>query len=375
MLAPLSQTCDVAKAVRMDDEIVMRERVRRMTRIGLAVLLAGLGLWIAGAFVPALVWAVVIAVAIDPLRQRAVQRWPGDRARTWLAAIATTALALLVVIPLTLCIAEAAREAHDVATWITLAQTQGLPVPDWVAHLPFGSHALSNWWQENLSTPERASLQWQHLRGAEWLARTRLIGSNVLHRAVIFGFTLLALFFLLRDRDAILTQCRHASDRMLGPQGERVARLAALSIRGTIDGLVLVGIGEGVVMAVAYLMLGVPHALLLGALTAVAAMIPFGAALMFAVAALLLLAKSSVAGAIAVVVIGLVVVGIADHFIRPILIGGATRLPFLWVLIGILGGVEAFGLLGLFVGPATMAVLIMLWRDFVGEAPEAAKIA
>jgi predicted PurR-regulated permease PerM len=67
-----------------------------------------------------------------------------------------------------------------------------------------------------------------------------------------------------------------------------------------------------------------------------------------------------------VIVIGLVIVGIADHFVRPALIGGATRLPFLWVLIGILGGVESFGIIGLFIGPATMAVLVMLWRDFIG---------
>ncbi len=85
-------------------------------------------------------------------------------------------------------------------------------------------------------------------------------------------------------------------------------------------------------------------------------------------------ARSSHAGLsltkIAVVVIGLIVVAIADHFLRPVLIGSATRLPFLWVLLGILGGVEALGLLGLFVGPATMAVLVMLWREFV--APEGA---
>jgi predicted PurR-regulated permease PerM len=78
-----------------------------------------------------------------------------------------------------------------------------------------------------------------------------------------------------------------------------------------------------------------------------------------------------VGGAIAVVVIGLAVVGIADHFIRPFLIGGATRLPFLWVLIGILGGVETMGLLGLFVGPATMAVLAMMWREFLEPAAKA----
>ncbi len=197
------------------------------------------------------------------------------------------------------------------------------------------------------------------------IANTRLVGSSLLHRAVIFSFTLIALFFLLRDGKPIERQLRAASDRLFGPSGERIAKQIVLSVRGTIDGLVLVGIGEGVAMTVAYVAAGVPHAILLGALTAVAAMIPFGAAVLIGLAALLLLAQGSLGWAIAIVVIGLVVVGIADHAIRPILIGGATRLPFLWVLIGILGGVESFGLLGLFVGPATMAVLIMLWREFI----------
>jgi predicted PurR-regulated permease PerM len=97
-------------------------------------------------------------------------------------------------------------------------------------------------------------------------------------------------------------------------------------------------------------------------------MIPFGAALMFGIAALMLIGQGAVGWAVAVFAIGMVVVGIADHFVRPYLIGGSTRLPFLWVLIGILGGVETLGLLGLFVGPATMAVLIMLWRDYVAGA-------
>jgi len=92
--------------------------------------------------------------------------------------------------------------------------------------------------------------------------------------------------------------------------------------------------------------------------------------LVLTVAAALLLGQGAVLAAIAVVVIGLIVVGIADHFVRPVLIGSATRLPFLWVLIGILGGVETFGLLGLFVGPATMAVLVLLWREYL-EGPDA----
>jgi predicted PurR-regulated permease PerM len=132
---------------------------------------------------------------------------------------------------------------------------------------------------------------------------------------------------------------------------------------------VLVGLGVGAIMAAAYFALGVPHPLMLGALTAVAAMIPFGAAVLIGLAALMLLGQGAVGGAIAIVVLGALVVFIADHFLRPVLIGGATRLPFLWVLIGILGGVEAFGLLGLFIGPAVMAALILLWRELVA-APE-----
>jgi len=119
------------------------------------------------------------------------------------------------------------------------------------------------------------------------------------------------------------------------------------------------------VMAVFYLVAGVPHPMLLGLLTAVAAMIPFGAAVMFGIASLMLIGDGAVGWAVAIFVIGMIVVGIADHFIRPFLIGGSTRLPFLWVLIGILGGVESLGLLGLFVGPATMATLFMLWRDYI----------
>lgn len=348
-----------------------RPRGEAVARIALTAALVMLALWIAAGFLPAIVWAVVIAIAIDPLYVRAQQRWTGRWSRHGLPVAMTGAVALLVLAPIAIGIAEAAREAYDVMRWMTAARINGVPVPAWVAHLPMGSLTVAGWWQAHLATPEAAAAQLHRISGASLIDRSRLIGSSLVHIVVIFAFTLFALFFLLRDREAIIRQCRTAGDRLLGPTGERVGRQAILSVRGTIDGLVLVGIGEGAAMAIVYVLLGVPHPLLLGGLTAVAAMIPFGAAVMFAAAALLLLGQGAVGAAIAVVAIGFVVVGIADHFIRPVLIGSATRLPFLWVLIGILGGVESFGLLGLFVGPATMAVLIMLWREFLQEAPVA----
>jgi predicted PurR-regulated permease PerM len=340
----------------------------KIARFTLIALLAALGLWIIFNFLPALIWAVVIAVAIDPLVGGAEARFP-TTSRSLIAFVFTLTFALLVLAPIGFGVAQGAREAHDIAGWIAAARGHGVPPPAWIAQLPFGSSELTGWWNANLADPVAAKHVFEQLSGTAVTARAQLIGIGLIHRSVIFGFTLLTLFFLVRDRDAIVAQCRHVSEKLLGPTGERIGRQALLSVRGTIDGLVFVGLGVGAVMAVVYFALGVPHPILLGLTTAVLAMIPFGAALAFVIAALLLLAQGSVGGAIAVVVIGLGIVFVADHFIRPALIGSATRLPFLWVLIGILGGVETLGLLGLFVGPATMAVLVMLWRELVEGEP------
>ncbi|WP_375398083.1 AI-2E family transporter [uncultured Sphingomonas sp.] len=354
----------------MDPTTPPRARGTTIARGVVVGALGVLGLWVVLPFLPALVWAVVVAIAADPLVKRTEARFPGRRG--WIALGFTPAFAALVLAPIVAGIAQAAREAHDLAGWIATARASGLPPPAWLATLPAGSAEATAWWQANLADPVAAAALFHNFNHALWNAQARLIGVGLLHRTVIFAFTLLALFFLIRDRDGLVAQCRVAGDRLIGAAGERIARQAALSVRGTIDGLVLVGIGEGAAMILVYLVLGVPHPLLLGVATAIAAMIPFGAAVMFVIAALLLLAQGAAGAAIAVMAIGLTVVGIADHLVRPVLIGSATRLPFLWVLIGILGGVEAFGLLGLFVGPATMAVLVMLWREFVEGKPQPA---
>jgi predicted PurR-regulated permease PerM len=119
----------------------------------------------------------------------------------------------------------------------------------------------------------------------------------------------------------------------------------------------------------AYVLAGLPHPVSIAALTGVLAVIPFGAPVAFCAAGLYLLAQGSTVAAATVVGFGFLVVFVADHFVRPFLIGGAARLPFLWVLLGILGGLETFGLLGLFLGPVVMAALVSLWREWI-KTPE-----
>ena len=119
-------------------------------------------------------------------------------------------------------------------------------------------------------------------------------------------------------------------------------------------------------MGVCYGLVGFPGPTLTGFITAVAAMIPFVVPIVFTIVALILVSQGSIIAAVVVVAWGTFVMFVADHFVKPVLIGGAIRLPFLAVLFGILGGVETLGLLGLFVGPIIMVLFITLWQESQG---------
>lgn len=337
--------------------------------LGLGLLLAGL--WTIRTFLPALGWAAILAVATWPLYARLRRAFPPRGHDILGPALATLAVALLFLIPLGIAVFQLAREAHIVIALIEEARRSGLSPPDWLAGLPFVGPAAAAWWAQNLSSGMAASGLIERLNHGALAEMSRAFGGQILHRSVIFGFTILTLFFLYRDGEWLAGELLRASHRAIGRRGERIGRQMVASIHGTVDGLVLVGLGEGVLIGIAYWLGGVPHPTLFAAATAIAAMIPFGAAIVFCIAALVVLAQGSLAAAVAIVATGTVVVFLADHAVRPALIGGATKLPFIWVLLGILGGVETFGLLGLFLGPALMAVLHLLWRDWT-EAKDGA---
>jgi predicted PurR-regulated permease PerM len=324
-----------------------------------------LALWIVRDFIPAVAWACVIAIALWPAFRK-LERQPLLSGRTTvIATLLTVVITIVLVLPIGIGIAQAAAEAHDVTLWLRGVEQNGISMPDFITHLPFGSEQVMNWWNMNLGQPLKASPAMKGLHGNAVVTFGRHFGVRAAHALMLFGFTLVTLFVIFQAGPSLSGALLKGMRRAFGADSAQLAERMAAAVRGTVSGLVVVGIGEGALLGVAYAITGVPHAALLGLVTAVAAMLPFCAPVVFCGAGLWLFIEGGTVGAIGLVVFGFVLVFVAEHFVRPVLIGSSTRLPFLLVLFGILGGAETFGLLGIFIGPALMTVLMVLWTDFV----------
>ncbi len=357
-----SEQAATSPAAAQPDSIL---RGQSAARIALSLALIALGAYVLEGFLRALIWAAILAVATWPLFMRTQARFGTGRHNIVWPLVFTLGATLLFAVPLGLVAVQAGHEARVIAHWISEARQNGAAAPDWLAHLPLAGPQAAAWWDANLAQADDAAAL---LDRADMLQTGRRLGGQFARRAVLFSFTLVTLFFLYRDGAGLVERMQVASRRLVGRHGELVGQQIVASIHGTVNGMVLVGLGVGALLGAGYALAGVPHPVLLGALTAVAAIVPMGAPIVLGVASLLVLAAGSTGIAIGLFVAGMVVIFVADHAIRPVLIGGATKLPFLWVLLGILGGVETFGLLGLFLGPAVMAALILLWRDWTRDA-------
>ncbi|MFM0737556.1 AI-2E family transporter [Paraburkholderia xenovorans] len=342
-----------------------RRKKQKAASLVLYVGLVLLALWVVRDFIAVAAWAAVIAIALWPLLRKVEgNRWFTGRT-TLIAFALTLAIALLVVLPVGIGIAQALHEAHDLNEWFKTAQENGIPMPDFIEHLPMGVQQVSTWWQANLAQPLRDSAALKQLHSTTVMTLGRHFGARAAHGLMVFGFMLVTLFVIFQAGPRLSASLVKGMRRGFGDDGAELLERMAAAVRGTVSGLVVVGLGEGVLLGVAYFVCGLPHVALLALVTAIAAMLPFCAPVVIALAALWLFSQGSVAAAIGLAVFGSVVVFAAEHFVRPLLIGNSTRLPFLLVLFGILGGAETFGLLGLFIGPALMTVLMVLWTDLV----------
>ncbi|HLS59318.1 MAG TPA: AI-2E family transporter, partial [Paracoccaceae bacterium] len=161
--------------------------------------------------------------------------------------------------------------------------------------------------------------------------------------------------------------------RILPRQWGRISRVVPRTISATVVGMTVIAAGEGVVLGTAYWIAGAPSPVTLGLITGCMALIPGGAPLMMSLVSGYLVASGSVIPGIALFLWGSLELFVVDKTIRPALVGGPIKLPFLPTFFGLVGGVKTMGIVGLFVGPVVMALLVAIWREWLYElriAPE-----
>src|SRR6476659_9141268 len=129
-------------------------RAQQAAKFVLALVLVGLGLWTLHRYLPALIWAAILAIAVWPLYQRALRRWPPGPHNVMLPAAFTAAVGLVFILPFGMVAYQAGKEVRGIYDTVDKARTEGIPPPEWLSHLPVGASQATQWWQANLSNPD-----------------------------------------------------------------------------------------------------------------------------------------------------------------------------------------------------------------------------
>jgi len=340
----------------------------RTTLVVLAIgTLMGTSLWILRPFVPALIWATMIVVATWPLLLALQKRLWRQR---WLAVTALMiALVLVFVLPFWLAISAIVTNAEEIAGWAKSLSTLQLPQPwDWIRNIPFvGEKIYLRWLELTAFGPEElASMATPYAQEAmHWFAAE--VGSFGL-MAVQLPLTLIIAGVLYFWGEKSAEGVHRFGRRLAGERGERAISLAGRAIRAVALGVVLTALAQSLLGGIALWIAGVPFAGILTSVMFLLALAQIGAVPVLLCAAAWLYWRGSVGWMIALIVWS-VIVGSLDNIMRPLLIKQGADLSLLLIFAGVIGGLLAFGLVGIFVGPVVLAVAYTLLETWMREEP------
>lgn len=341
---------------------------RAMIAVVFMALLGGAALWILRPFVPAIVWATMIVVAMWPLMLKAQAKLGGRR---WAAVTAMSASLLLAfVVPFSLALSLIVSHSEDIGEWAASLREVRVPAaPSWVADVPVIGPRVARPWNEAAaaSPTELAARLEPHARiAAAWLLAqvgsvTLLIGQ--------FLLTVIVAAILFAKGEAAAAGVIVFFRRLAGAHGEKVVLLAGNAIRGVALGVVLTALIQSVLAGAGLAIAGVPFPGLLTAFMFMLAVAQIGPAPVLIPAVIWYFYTSDSTVAPFVLLAWAVFVGVIDNVIRPILIQRGGDMPLLMVFAGVVGGLLSFGLIGIFLGPVVLAVVYTLLKAWVAADP------
>jgi predicted PurR-regulated permease PerM len=343
------------------------QAVRRFENQSFLILLLAVTLafaWILQPFYGAVLWAIVGAVIFAPLN-RALLR--STRGKSTLAAAVTILIVVaMVILPLAMIAASLIQEAAGIHAKIQSGEYDFArfiqrifdSLPAWAIGL------LERLNLTNLAAV-RETLSANLMKGGQALAPQALnIGLNTFDFIIGLAIMIYLLFFLLRDGKALAERIKETIPLRADQKAALFSRFADV-VRATVKGGILVAIVQGVLGGLAFWFLGIHAALLWAVVMAFLSLLPaIGAALVWFPVAIYLLTSGAVWQGIALIVYGVLVIGLVDNILRPFLVGKETKLPDYVVLISTLGGIEVFGLNGFVIGPLIAAIFMVTWEIF-----------
>ena len=343
-----------------------------LRRLITAALLAGLvllGFRVLEPFIVPLVWAAILAFVSWPAYVRLLRACRGNRIIASL--LMTTAVSLAVIAPLAWLAVVLRIELVNAWHGTQALLAGGMQLPPEVLRLPWIGDQLRDLSARAAQDPHVLGLELRKIADHSFDQIARLIG-GIGREAVKMALTAVSLFFIYQDGQRLAGQLALALEQVLGQRVRAYLQAIEQTVKAVVYGLVLAAVVQGVLVGIGYWVAGVGAPVFLAALTTVCGLIPFAAPAVWGGACAWLFITGSNVAAVGLLIWGGIVLGWTDHIVRPFLISREAQIPFLIVLFGVLGGLASFGLVGLFVGPVILAVLLAIWREWLLESRQPA---
>lgn len=324
-------------------------------------------------FIPAILFAAVVCSASWPLYVRLRRALWGN---STFAALVMSLLLIVLVIGPSLLLAISLSDNVNALADVIKSTLDGGPIapPEWVARLPIIGELAAHYWQQFAISDDSLAAQ---LKGLVEPARAFLIGTGKAAGRGLLQLVLAAFigFFFFRDGELLMSLIRKALDQLAGGLTTELVATIQNTVTGVVHGIFGTALAQAVVAVIGFMIAGVPAAWLLGVGTFFLSLVPVGPPLIWGGAAVWLMFQGETGWAIFILLWGLFVISAIDNVVKPYLISRASNLPLLVVVFGVLGGVIAFGFIGVFIGPPVLAVgltLLQLWINRADEADVAA---
>ncbi len=343
-----------------------------MTLAVLATLIAGCFL-VLRPFLTAVMWAVVLAVTTWPVFTR-MKRWLGGHG-SMAGGLLTLVIAIVALAPFVIVGVTLADNFERLADFARQAVDRGPPEPPaWVVEIPLVGQRLQAYWGDLAHDTPRLLTELGKLAEP---AKAALVtgGASVAQGLLQLTLSVLIAYFFFRDGDAATRRLRAAVERIAPDRGARLLDVATATTRGVVYGILGTALAQGVLTAIGLWIVGIGAAPLLGLAAFFLSPVPIGPPLIWIPAGAWLLWQGHTGAGIFMLAWGALVVSSIDNVLKPLIISRGSNLPFILVMLGILGGVVAFGFIGIFLGPVLLALglaLLKEWAVFADDAKAAA---